>query len=116
VDGFMVNMSASGFGKLGDEVVFWADATPSQGGEFTAPDPRGIFDGASSDGSVKKYITNNFGFWYIYFLLPDGSVTLKATSNETAHRMLDLVEFEWRDEELGGMANETDFIVLPTYV
>ena len=117
VDGFMINMSASGFGNIGDEVVFWADATPSEGGEFTAPDSRGIFNGTSNgNGSVKKYITTNFGFWYIYYLLPDGSVTLKATSNETAYAMLDLVKFEWRDKALGDMANETDFIVLPTYV
>lgn len=115
VDGFMVDMSASGFGNPGNEVIFWADATPSEGGDFTAPDTRGIFKGASNNGSVKKYITTNFGFWYIYYLLPDGSVTLKSTSNETAYEMLNLVDFEWRDEALGNIADETDFVVLPTY-
>lgn len=112
VDGFLIDMPASG--AIGNEVVLWVDATPDRGGQFKSPDQDEIL-GDQAQGDVKKFLTSNFGYWYIYILLPDGSVTLKARTNETVHEMLSLINFEWRDQALSDTAESTEFVVLPSY-
>ncbi|AET63444.1 hypothetical protein [Methanothrix harundinacea] len=114
VDGFLINMSASG--AIGNEVVFWADATPSQGGQFTPPDPNGLLNQINtSTSSVEKYLRTNLGYWYAFILLPDGSVTLKAEDNATLQAMFPLLTFDWRNETLAEAYNTTKFVVSPTY-